>query len=254
MADSGEFEPGPLLLMGAPGVGKGTQAKELVALWSIPQISTGDLLRAHVSAGSALGREARQLMDAGHLVPDELVNRMVEQRLREPDTRRGYILDGFPRTLPQAEWLDRRLGSGPEPADPASNTGSVSSAERGPLKGGRGSAGLPLVAVSIRVGYDQLLRRVTGRRLCPVCGSIYNIYLQPPQRDGFCDLDGTALQRRDDDSEGVFEGRMRAYRAQTAPVVEHYRALGRLAEVGGEHSPEVVTSSVASAVRALRGA
>ncbi len=220
--------------MGAPGVGKGTQAKELVALWHIPQISTGDLLRANVSAGSDLGREARQLMDAGRLVSDELVNRMVDQRLREPDTERGYILDGYPRTLPQAEWLDRRL--------------------KAHVPGGAGTLirELPVVAVSIRVAYDQLLRRVTGRRLCPVCGSIYNIYLQPSQRDGFCDLDGTALQRRDDDSETVFEGRMRAYEAQTAPVVEHYRALGHLAEVDGEQAPEIVTRSVASAVHSLR--
>ena len=234
MAESEGFQPGPLLLMGAPGVGKGTQAKELVALWQIPQISTGDLLRANVSAGSDLGREARQLMDAGRLVSDELVNRMVEQRLQQPDTLHGYILDGYPRTLPQAEWLDRKLNEHPPASD-------------GQLMGE-----LPVVAVSIRVAYDQLLRRVTGRRLCPVCGSIYNTYLQPPRRDGLCDLDGAALQRRDDDSETVFAGRMHAYEAQTAPVVEHYRALGRLAEVDGEHAPDEVTRSVASAVRSLR--
>ncbi len=223
-----DFQPGPLLLMGAPGVGKGTQAKALTARWAIPQVSTGDLLRANVGSGSELGREARQRMDAGELVPDDLVNRMVEQRLREPDTHRGYMLDGYPRTLPQAEWLDRGLAG----------------------QGGR----LPLVAVSIRVAYSQLLRRITGRRSCPVCGRIYNVYLQPPAREGICDLDGASLQRRDDDSETVFEERMRAYEAQTAPVMEHYRTLGALAEVDGELPPEAVTEQVEHAVRQLRGA
>ncbi|RRA49969.1 adenylate kinase [Acidipila sp. EB88] len=214
--------------MGAPGVGKGTQAKELVSLWTIPQISTGDLLRANVASGSALGQHARALMDAGHLVPDDLVNQMVELRLQEPDTTHGYILDGFPRTLAQAEWLDDKLAVG---------------AHR-----------LPLVAVSIRVAYTQLLRRITGRRICPVCGSIYNVYLQPPRQEGVCDLDGTLLQRRDDDSETVFEGRMRAYEAQTAPVVAHYQALGRLVEVDGEAALDAVTARVEQAVRHLRNA
>ena len=212
--------------MGAPGVGKGTQAKGLVARWGIPQISTGDLLRANVASGSEFGKQARQLMDAGKLVPDDLVNRMVEQRLAEPDTKRGYVLDGYPRTLAQAEWLDKALD--------------------------RQAGQLPLVAVSIRVTYTQLLRRITGRRICPVCGSIYNIYLQPPTHDAVCDLDGTPLQRRDDDSESVFTDRMHAYEAQTAPVVEHYTALGHLAEVGGEAAPDAVTTQVETAVRKLR--
>jgi adenylate kinase len=211
--------------MGAPGVGKGTQAKELMARWDIPQISTGDLLRGNIAAGSPLGLEAKRLVDAGILVPDELVNQMVEARLHEPDTGRGYILDGFPRTLPQAEWLDQKLD------------GSIS----------------PLVAVSLRVEYTQLLRRVTGRRICPVCGSIYNTYLQPPVRDGICDLDGISLQRREDDSEEVFVGRMRAYEAQTAPVVSHYEALGRLLAIDGEGALDAVTARVEQAVQRLRG-
>ena len=211
--------------MGAPGVGKGTQAKELMARWGIPQISTGDLLRGNVTSGSDLGLEAKRLMDAGILVPDELVNQMVEARLQEPDTKRGYILDGFPRTLPQAEWLDRKLEA----------------------------SALPLVAVSLRVEYTQLLRRITGRRICPVCGSIYNIYLQPPVREGICDLDGHSLQRREVDSEEVFVGRMRAYEAQTAPVVHHYDALGRLLTIDGEGALDAVTVRVEQAVQALRG-
>lgn len=212
--------------MGAPGVGKGTQAKELMARWGIPQISTGDLLRANVAAGTPLGTQAKQVMEAGQLVPDALVNAMVAARLLLPDVDRGYILDGFPRTLMQAEWLDTSLAS---------------KADK-----------LPLVAVSLRVEYTQLLRRITGRRICPRCGSIYNIYLQPPVQDALCDLDGTSLQRRDDDSEAVFEGRMQAYEAQTAPVVEHYRALGRLAEVDGGRELAEVTASVEAAVQRLR--
>ena len=231
------FLPGPLLLMGAPGVGKGTQAKELVTRWAIPQISTGDLLRANVAAATDAGRHAKQLMDAGILVPDPLVNQMVAERLMHPDTARGYILDGFPRTLAQAEWLDGKLDKTPAPS--AKETAASTPA-------------LPLVAVSIRVEYTQLLRRITGRRICPQCGSIYNIYLQPPSREGLCDLDGTPLQRRDDDSEAVFEGRMRAYSAQTAPVVDHYRALGRLVDVDGEGPLDAVSTRVEAAVQQLR--
>src|SRR5579859_1122474 len=200
--------PGPILLLGAPGVGKGTQAKELVKLWGIPQISTGDLLRANVSEGTVLGKIAKATMDRGELVPDSLVNDMVAARLQEPDTIKGYILDGFPRTLPQAGWLDTRLMAQP--------------------------LSLPLVAVSIQVDYNQLLRRITGRRNCPVCQTIYNIYSKPPQRAGFCDVEGAALIQRADDTEKVFTERMRAYAAQTAPVIEHYRQLGRFAEVAGD--------------------
>jgi adenylate kinase len=198
--------PGPILLLGAPGVGKGTQAKELVKVWNIPQISTGDLLRANVS----------------------LVNEMVALRLLEPDTARGYILDGFPRTLGQANWLDGRLAAQPEC--------------------------LPVVAVSIQVNYNQLLRRITGRRNCPVCQTIYNVYMHPPQRDGFCDVEGAALIQRADDTEEVFKERMRAYAALTAPVVEHYRALGRFAEVDGDRPIATIAAGIVAAVERLRHA
>src|SRR5271169_912555 len=130
--------PGPILLLGAPGVGKGTQAKELVAAWGIPQISTGDLLRANVGGGTTLGKQAKAIMDRGELVSDDLVNQMVAERLKEPDTTSGYILDGFPRTLGQADWLDQHLWATP--------------------------GSLPVIAVSIQVSYNQLLRRITGRR------------------------------------------------------------------------------------------
>jgi len=222
-----EFRPGPILLLGAPGVGKGTQAKKLMEAWKIPQISTGDLLRSHVEMGSHLGREAKAIMDRGELVPDDLVNQMVAQRLSEPDTAAGYMLDGFPRTLGQANWLDSYLAARP--------------------------GTLAVIAVSIQVGYNQLLRRITGRRVCPVCSTIYNIYLQPPRVDEVCDRDGTKLVRRSDDTEKVFEERMRAYQSLTAPVIEHYRSLGRFAEVNGEQAVEAVTSGIMAAIAKLRG-
>ena len=218
--------PGPILLLGAPGVGKGTQAKELVKLWGIPQISTGDLLRANVAQGTALGNAARDLMQHGNLVPDSLVNEMVAIRLQQPDTSNGYVLDGFPRTLPQASWLDDRLGTHPE--------------------------ALPVVAVSLHVDYNQLFRRITGRRNCPVCQRIYNIYLNPPQKAGFCDVEGAALAQRTDDTEEVFAERMRAYAAQTAPVVEHYREQGRFAEVDGDGQIAAIAARIVAAVEQLR--
>jgi adenylate kinase len=212
--------------LGAPGVGKGTQAKELVKVWEIPQISTGDLLRGNVSQGTELGKIAKEIMGRGELVPDSLVNEMVAVRLQQPDTLRGYILDGFPRTLPQAAWLDGRL------------------AAQGPS--------LPVVAVSIHVDYNQLLRRITGRRSCPACGAIYNIHGKPPVKAGFCDVDGAALVQRADDTEKVFEERMRAYSALTAPVVEHYHELGRFAEVDGDRPILEIASGIVTAVEGLR--
>ncbi len=223
-------KPGPILLLGAPGVGKGTQAKELVAKWGIPQISTGDLLRYNRDNGTPLGVKAKAIMAEGHLVPDDLVNAMVAERLKQPDTANGYILDGFPRTLGQAKWLDEQIVA-------------VHST---------GGAALPVIAVSINVGYNELLRRITGRRSCPKCGTIYNIYLQPPKVDEKCDLDGTPLVRRSDDTEEVFRERMRTYESQTAPVVEHYRALGRFEEVDGSQPVSAVAAGVEAAVARLR--
>jgi adenylate kinase len=228
-SDRGEAvttDPGPILLLGAPGVGKGTQAKELVKLWGIPQISTGDLLRANVAQGTELGKAARETMQRGQLAPDSLVNEMVAFRLLEPDTARGYILDGFPRTLPQANWLDGRLAVRTE--------------------------GLPVVAVSLHVDYNQLLRRITGRRNCPVCQTIYNIYSNPPQRAGFCDIEGAALAQRADDTEKVFAERMRAYAEQTEPVIEHYRELGRFAEVAADGQIAAIAARIVAAVNGLR--
>jgi adenylate kinase len=218
--------PGPILLLGAPGVGKGTQAKELVKIWNIPQISTGDLLRGNVAKGTELGKLAKEIMGRGDLVPDTLVNEMVAARLLEPDTARGYILDGFPRTLVQAHWLDGRLATQ--------------------------TASLPVVAVSIQVNYNELLCRITGRRNCPVCQTIYNICFNPPKQDGICDVEGATLTQRADDTEEVFKERMRAYEALTAPVVDHYRALGRFAEVDGDRPIAEIAAGIVAAVEGLR--
>ena len=219
------FLPGPVLLLGAPGVGKGTQAKALMAAYGIPQISTGDILRANISNGTTLGKMAKALVDQGTLVPDDLVNQMVAERLSQPDTQRGYILDGFPRTLNQATWLDAQLASD--------------------------SSVLPVVAISIVVDYDQLLRRITGRRISPA-GRIYNIYSNPPASPGICDVDGSVLAQRPDDSESVFTERMKTFQSQTAPVIEHYRKQGRFEEINGDQLVEQVTAAIDASLKRLR--
>ncbi|MBB5341957.1 adenylate kinase [Tunturiibacter gelidoferens] len=219
------FLPGPVLLLGAPGVGKGTQAKALMAAYGIPQISTGDILRANIKSGTELGNAAKALVDQGTLVSDDLVNQMVADRLKQPDTQRGFILDGFPRTINQATWLDAQLSA-------ASNT-------------------LPVVAISIVVEYQQLLRRITGRRISPA-GRDYNIYSKPPRVAGICDVDGSTLIQRPDDSEAVFVERMKTFEAQTAPVIEHYRKQGRFEVVNGDRPVEEVTVGIVSALKRLR--
>jgi adenylate kinase len=218
-----EVLPGPILLLGAPGVGKGTQAKVLMAEFGIPQISTGDLLRDHRARRTPLGLMAEPLLSAGKLVPDDLVNEMVKERLGRSDCARGYILDGYPRTLAQAAWLDAFLAA----------------------------SSLPVVAILINVPYEDLLKRITGRRICTQ-GHIYNIHSQPPTVEGVCDVDGNELTQRKDDTEAVFDHRMRVFAADTAPVVEHYRALGRFAEVDGGRDVAEVTTAIRATLQALR--
>jgi adenylate kinase len=222
------FLPGPVLLLGAPGVGKGTQAQLLVTKHGIPQISTGDLLRANKARGTELGLKAQSIMSTGQLVPDAIVNEMVLNRLREKDVERGYILDGYPRTLEQAKFLDETI------ADP----------EFLPR--------LPVIAVSIVASYDQLLQRITGRRICATCKSIYNIYTNPPKVDGICDCEGAPLSQRSDDTEPVFIQRMKTFEEQTAPVIAHYRALGRFEEADGNQDVEAVSAAVEAALFHLR--
>jgi len=214
-----------VLLLGAPGVGKGTQAKLLMEEFGIPQISTGDLLRANREQRTTLGMMAEDLMAKGQLVPDDLVNEMVSERLAQPDTEHGYILDGFPRTLNQAEWLDTKLVA----------------------------YQLPVVAVSIVVEERVLLERITGRRMCPVCGTIYNIYTQPPKSEGICDAEGAKLIQRADDTEEVFHERMKSFTQKTSAVIEYYRSHGnRFAEVNGDRLVHEVTKSIRATLLKLR--
>jgi adenylate kinase len=225
LPNASDFLPGPVLLLGAPGVGKGTQAQRLMAEFGIPQISTGDLLRQHRRDHTPLGLLADDLMSQGKLVPDDLVNQMVAVRLQEPDTEHGYILDGFPRTLNQAEWLDRQLVA----------------------------YLLPVVAINIVVDGQVLLERITGRLTCPVCGTIYNIYTKPPKHDRVCDFDGAALVQRADDTVQVFHERMRAFEQKTSAVIEYYREHGnRFAEVDGDRPIEEVTQSIRETLLRLR--
>jgi adenylate kinase len=214
---------GPVILLGAPGAGKGTQAKLIAARYGIPQISTGDILRDNVSRGTELGQKADPVMRAGKLVPDELMLPMVADRLRQPDTARGFILDGFPRTAKQAEWLDQHLAA-------------------------QGMPGRAPVVMDVKVGYNQLLRRLTGRRSCPCDGKIYNIYFQPPKKEGVCDSCGAPLVQRKDDREEVISKRLQEYEAQTLPLVDYYRRQGRLHEVNGEHAPEQVTADALAVI------
>ena len=225
LPNASDFLPGPVLLLGAPGVGKGTQAQRLMAEFGIPQISTGDLLRQHRRDHTPLGMLADDLMSQGKLVPDDLVNQMVAVRLQEPDTEHGYILDGFPRTLNQAEWLDRQLVA----------------------------YLLPVVAINIVVDERVLLERITGRLTCPICGTIYNIYSKPPKNDRVCDFDGAALIQRADDTVQVFHERMRAFEQKTSAVIEYYREHGnRFAEVDGDRPIDEVTQSIRETLLRLR--
>lgn len=233
LAQAETFLPGPVLLLGAPGVGKGTQAQLLMAEYGIPQISTGDILRDNIARGTERGKAAKGLMDQGQLVPDQMVNDMVGSRLTQPDVKRGYILDGYPRTLGQAEWLDAHLVS---------------------LEQSAGAVALPLVAVNIKVDEQVLLKRITGRRICGKCKHIYNIYSKPPKQKGVCDFDGAELQHRSDDTETAFTERMKAYNALTAPVIEHYAGQGRFREVDGDRAVEAVTASIKDALEQLREA
>ena len=216
---------GPVILMGSPGAGKGTQAKIINGRYGIPQISTGDILRDNVSRGTELGKRADPLMKAGQLVADDLMLPMVEDRLGKPDCDRGFILDGFPRTMKQAEWLDGYL-------------------QRRRFQG----RVLAPVVINIKVGYNHLVQRVTGRRHCPADGRIYNIFFQPPQNEGVCDSCGTPLVQRKDDRVEVISKRLQEYEAQTLPLVNHYRRQGRLHEVDGERPMEQVTAETLAAI------
>jgi adenylate kinase len=230
MAEETSGVIGSIILLGAPGAGKGTQAKRISAHYGIPQISTGDLLRENVRQGTELGRLAGSVMARGELVPDDLVYGIVSDRLRQVDCGRGYILDGFPRTPAQAGWLDALLED---------KFFDSSEQERDRWR--------PIV-VRIEVDYNELLRRLTGRRTCPACGTIYNVHLQPPRVDDLCDKDGTKLVVRADDSDDVIAERLNAYDLQTRPVADYYERTGRLFTVDGRRPVDEVSKDIFGAI------
>lgn len=205
-----------LVFLGPPGAGKGTQATGLAQRLGIPHLSTGDMLRTAVSGGTALGREAKGFMDAGQLVPDDLVLRIIRARLGQPDTRAGFLLDGFPRTLAQAEAL-----------------AGITDLDR---------------VVEFEISEAILLDRLTQRRSCPTCGTSYNLRTKPPRSPGVCDNDGTPLVQRSDDREEAVRTRIQVYRKQTAPLTEFYRRKGLLRAVDAAADPATVGRAIADAV------
>jgi adenylate kinase len=213
---------GPVILLGPPGAGKGTQSKQIVDRYGIPQISTGDLLREHIGRGTELGLAAKGIMARGELVPDELMYGIVATRLRESDCKRGFVLDGFPRTAAQAGWLDAFLEK--EVFDKSEKC--------------------PPVVIQLLVDYTQLLLRLTGRRSCPTCGRLYNIHSQPPLVNELCDVDGSKLVIREDDREEVISGRLAAYESQTRRVANYYRAQRRLVAINADRPVEEVTAQI----------
>jgi adenylate kinase len=215
---------GPIVLLGPPGAGKGTQSHNITQHYRIPQVSTGDLLREHVKQATPLGLEVKELMARGELVPDHLVCDIVAWRLREPDAQRGFVLDGFPRAQKQAVWLDAFL-------------------KFEFFETGKWPAWLPIV-VRIQVDYNKLLLRITGRRTCPTCGRIYNVHSQPPLVDETCDVDGCKLFIRDDDREEVIRERLATYERQTKPVADYYQQLGRVVTIDGDRPVDEVTGRI----------
>lgn len=214
-----------VIFLGPPGAGKGTQAKELARKFAVPHLSTGDMLREHVGKGTALGMQAEPLMKRGELVPDSLVLKIVAERIEQPDCSHGFVFDGFPRTVAQAQWLGVLLK------------------QHGFLR--------PVV-IHLVVDSSLLLRRITGRRMCKVGGEIYNVYEHPPKADGRCDNDGGELVQRPDDREEVILPRLRAYEEQTAPLAAYYRRLGKLRDIDAGKSIEEVTRLVLESVRGAR--
>jgi adenylate kinase len=204
-----------LVLLGPPGAGKGTQAQLLVDRFDIPQISTGDILREHVQRGSGLGIQARAYMDRGEYVPDELVVRMVMDRLAQPDARQGFILDGFPRTVPQAEALETALAHAEQPLS---------------------------AVLKFAISDDMAVRRLSNRWTCPACKRTYNLEFKPPANDRVCDSDGVPLERRADDDELTVRRRLALYREQTAPLEAFYRERDLLVAIDAEvREAEVAT-------------
>jgi len=220
-AKAGVRAAAKLILLGPPGAGKGTQAEALVREFGVPHISTGDILRAAVKAGTPVGRKAKAYMDRGELVPDSIVVEIVSERLRQPDCSRGWLLDGFPRSLAQAEALE----------------GSVEGAGDGAR------------VVYLRVNPEAVVERLSGRRLCRNCGAGYHVRFMPPSKEGRCDKCGGELYQRDDDKPATIRTRLETYGRQTAELIERYRSRGILLEIAGDGEVQGVREAVLGAVR-----
>jgi adenylate kinase len=215
-----------VIFLGPPGAGKGTQSKRVAERYNVPHLSTGDMLREAVAQGTELGRKAKPIMERGDLVPDDIIMGMVEERLARPDTKAGFIFDGFPRTIPQAQQLDRIL------------------ARRG--------FGKPLV-VDFHVSPDTLIHRLSGRWTCSVGGETYNVYERPPKTPGICDTDGGKLVQRSDDRPEAVRERLVAYERQTKPLSEFYRKHGVLETVDGSAGVDEVSRALAEIFKRAEG-
>ena len=206
-----------LILLGPPGAGKGTQAQLITKEFGIPQISTGDILRAEVRKGTDLGQKVKSIMEAGKLVSDDLIIKIIEKRIQEPDCKNGFILDGFPRTIGQAEALSQLLK------------------KLGPEK---------LKVLEFQIPDDVIVKRITNRRVCSKCGKVFNLLLNPPPPDGKCDVCGGAIIQRSDDTEEVVRKRLKEYHEKTEPLIDYYKNMGKLHIIHANRSIEAVFEEV----------
>lgn len=206
-----------MVIFGPPGAGKGTQARAIGQRMGIPHISTGEIIRAQLASDTARSRQAKDIMAQGNLVPDEWVNEIVEARIQERDCERGFVLDGYPRTCGQAQALDQMLARN----------------------------GARMTVITLALGYNEIIRRITARRMCPACGTIYNVLAKPPRVANVCDLDGAVLQIRLDDHEDVVRERIQAYERESRPVMEYFRRRGqKMFEVDGSRRPEEIAQEL----------
>lgn len=212
-----------IIMLGAPGAGKGTQAKKIAEKYAIPHISTGDIFRANIKNGTALGMEAKSYMDKGALVPDELTVRILLDRVAQDDCKNGYVLDGFPRTIPQAEVLEKELTKLGDQVD---------------------------FAINVDVPDENIIRRMSGRRACLSCGATYHIEHVPPKKEGVCDKCGSELVLRDDDKEETVKNRLSVYHEQTQPLIDFYTKRKVLKTVDGTKSTEEVFDSIVKILEA----
>jgi adenylate kinase len=211
-----------LVLFGPPGAGKGTQAKLLSRALQVPHISTGDMFRDHKARGTEIGKKIQAIMDSGGLVTDDITNAMVKDRLSRPDVSNGFILDGYPRTTAQAEYLDKLLGSLGQRIDRV---------------------------LSYEVAEELLVERMGGRRSCPRCGTVYHVTASPPKKPGLCDRDGAALVLRDDDRPESVGKRLQEYEVKTEPLKRYYQERGLIAEIDGVGEPEAILAATRTALR-----